>query len=116
MHLEFGGSLVYALIRLANLEANTATMWGEMTGRVKRVVVEVLNESKVVDLTLKGPCDVGHDYRNRGKRRRGEGRGKASEESMRVDTKEEEGLYILTLIMDELISHIQAGVIQKMEL
>lgn len=42
--------------------------------------------------------------------RRREGRGKASEESMRVDTKEEEGLYILTLIMDELISHIQADV------
>lgn len=43
-------------------------------------------------------------------RRRGEGRGKGSEESMRVDTKEEEGLYILTLVMDELISHIQADV------
>ncbi|KAG6765963.1 hypothetical protein POTOM_030026 [Populus tomentosa] len=58
---------------IVNLEANTATMWGEMTGRVKRVVVEVPNESKVVDLTLKGPRDVGHDYRNRGnkeKRRR----------------------------------------------
>jgi len=51
-------------------------MWGEMTGRVKRVVVEVLNESKVVDHTLKGPHDVGHDYRNRGnkeeRRRKGQ--------------------------------------------
>jgi hypothetical protein len=51
-------------------------MWGEMTGRVKRVVVEVLNESKVVDHTLKGPRDVGHDYRNRGnkeeRRRKGQ--------------------------------------------
>jgi len=42
-------------------------------------------------------------------RRRGEGRGKGSEESMRVDTKEE-SLYILSLVMDELISHIQADV------